>query len=65
MGTCSCGCRPTIALQSSIADQFIPVQQTLDASDALNEWTTAIGSAVFAVPPGFSAEHHLASDLFD
>lgn len=53
------------ALQSSIAEQFIPVQQTLDASDALNEWTTAIGSAVFALPPGFSAEHHLASGLFD
>ncbi len=54
-----------IALQSSIADQFIPVQQTLDASDALNEWTTAIGSAVFVLPAGFTAEHHLASALFD
>lgn len=53
------------ALQSSIAEQFIPVQQTLDASDALNEWTTAIGSAVFALPPGFSAENHLAAGLFD
>ncbi len=54
-----------IALQSSIAEQFIPVQQTLDASDALNEWTTAIGSAVFAVPPGFTADRHLAAGLFD
>lgn len=53
-----------IALQSSIAEQFIPVQQTLDASDALNEWTTAIGSAVFALPPGFTPERHLAHDLF-
>ncbi|MEO7589299.1 MAG: Dyp-type peroxidase [Arachnia sp.] len=54
-----------MAMQSSIADQFIPVQQTLDASDALNEWTTAIGSAVFVLPPGFSYDHHLAAGLFD
>ncbi len=54
-----------ISLQSSVAEQFIPVQQTLDASDALNEWTTAIGSAVFALPPGFSADRHLAAGLFD
>ena len=40
------------AFQASIADQFIPVQRTLDESDALNEWTTAIGSAVFVIPPG-------------
>lgn len=53
-----------MAMQSSIAEQFIPVQKTLDASDALNEWTTAIGSAVFALPPGFSADRHLAEDLF-
>ena len=42
------------AFQASIADQFIPVQRALDDSDALNEWTTAIGSAVFAVPPGYA-----------
>ncbi|MGO1383823.1 MAG: Dyp-type peroxidase [Arachnia sp.] len=54
-----------VAMQSSIAEQFIPVQQTLDALDALNEWTTAIGSAVFVLPPGFSAERHLAAGLFD
>lgn len=54
-----------MAMQSSIAEQFIPVQQTLDASDALNEWTTAIGSAVFAIPPGFSADRPLAAGLFE
>lgn len=54
-----------VAMQASIAEQFIPVQQTLDASDALNEWTTAIGSAVFALPPGFTPERHLAAALFD
>lgn len=54
-----------MALQTSIAEQFIPVQQSLDASDALNEWTTAIGSAVFALPPGFTSQQHLAAGLFD
>lgn len=54
-----------MAMQSSIAEQFIPVQQTLDASDALNEWTSAIGSAVFAIPPGFSADRPLAAGLFE
>ncbi|HMS36692.1 MAG TPA: Dyp-type peroxidase [Arachnia sp.] len=42
------------AFQASLADQFIPVQRALDDSDALNEWTTAIGSAVFAIPPGYA-----------
>lgn len=51
------------AFQASIADQFIPVQRTLDQSDALNEWTTAIGSAVFAVPPGFADDGWLGEGL--
>ncbi len=51
------------AFQASIADQFIPVQRTLDQSDALNEWTTAIGSAVFAVPPGFGPDGWIAEGL--
>lgn len=42
-----------IAFQKSIADTFIPVQRKLDLQDALNEWTHAIGSAVFAVLPGW------------
>jgi dye decolorizing peroxidase len=32
--------------------QFIPVQQRLADSDALNEWITTIGSATFAILPG-------------
>ena len=31
---------------------FTPIQRRLDDLDLLNEWTTPIGSAVFAVPPG-------------
>nr|BFE78182.1 hypothetical protein GCM10020093_007830 [Planobispora longispora] len=36
--------------QADIARQFIPVQKRLAEADLLNEWTTPIGSAVFAVP---------------
>ena len=51
------------AFQASIADQFIPVQRNLDQLDALNEWTTAIGSAVFAIPPGFQPDGYLGEGL--
>jgi dye decolorizing peroxidase len=40
--------------QANLEDQFTPIQQMLDEADELNEWTTAIGSAEFAVLPGFS-----------
>ncbi|WP_406314626.1 Dyp-type peroxidase [Streptosporangium sp. NBC_01639] len=38
--------------QADITRQFLPVQKRLAEVDLLNEWTTPIGSAVFAVPPG-------------
>jgi dye decolorizing peroxidase len=40
------------SFQADIARQFIPMQQRLADLDLLNEWTTPIGSAVFAIPPG-------------
>lgn len=51
------------AFQASIADQFIPVQRKLDLEDALNEWTTAIGSAVFVIPPGFQESGWIGEGL--
>ncbi|WP_235737544.1 Dyp-type peroxidase [Nocardioides alcanivorans] len=39
--------------QVDVERQFTRIQQSLDESDALNEWTTAVGSAEFAVLPGF------------
>lgn len=42
-----------LAFQHSITETFVPVQRKLDLQDALNEWTTAIGSAVFAILPGW------------
>ena len=38
--------------QADVARQFLPIQRRLAERDLLNEWTTPIGSAVFAVPPG-------------
>lgn len=52
------------AFQANIADQFIPVQRMLDQGDALNEWTTAIGSAVFVIPPGFQEGGWIGEGLF-
>lgn len=40
------------AYMANIAHQFVPVQQRLADLDLLNTWTTPIGSAVFALPPG-------------
>jgi hypothetical protein len=40
--------------QADITRQFIPIQKKLAKLDLLNAWTTPIGSAVFAVPPGCS-----------
>lgn len=43
-----------ICFQRDPREQFIPVQQRLDAGDRMNEWITHIGSAVFAIFPGTS-----------
>lgn len=41
-----------VSFQADIERQFVPLQRRLDELDLLNEWTTPIGSAVFALPPG-------------
>ncbi|MGW5381080.1 Dyp-type peroxidase [Nocardia sp. NPDC003963] len=40
------------AYQRDVRTQFLPVQRRLAEFDALNVWTTPVGSAVFAIPPG-------------
>jgi dye decolorizing peroxidase len=42
-----------LSYQADLVSQFIPLLTRLDAADALNEWTTTIGSAGFVIPPGF------------
>ncbi|WP_166140804.1 Dyp-type peroxidase [Nocardioides ochotonae] len=51
------------SFQADLLDQFVPIQQTLDELDSLNEWTTAIGSATFAVLPGFEPGSWLGQSL--
>lgn len=40
------------AYMANIQTQYLPVQQRLADLDLLNTWTTPVGSAVFALPPG-------------
>ncbi|WP_084721663.1 Dyp-type peroxidase [Rhodococcus marinonascens] len=49
--------------QRDIDTQFLPVQQRLAEFDALNQWTTPIGSAVYAIPPGTAPGHYLGQTL--
>lgn len=41
-----------VSFQADVERQFTPIQRRLDEMDLLNEWTTPVGSAVFAIPPG-------------
>lgn len=52
-----------LSFQADLGDQFVPIQRTLDAADELNEWTTAVGSAEFAVLPGFAEGEWLGQPL--
>ncbi|MDI6911933.1 Dyp-type peroxidase [Nocardioides sp.] len=51
------------SFQASLAGQFVPIQRSLDRADALNTWTTATGSAVFVVLPGFERGDWLGSTV--
>ncbi len=52
-----------VAYQADIAKQFLPVQQRLAELDLLNTWTTPIGSAVFAIPPGVAEDGWIGDSL--
>lgn len=54
-----------LAFQANIANQFVPIQNRLDANDALNDWTHAIGSGVFAIPGGFAPGDWIGRALFE
>lgn len=53
------------AYAADLTSQFIPVQQTLADQDLLNIWTTPIGSAVFALPPGAADGGWVGAELLD
>ena len=52
------------AYQRDIAKQYLPVQRRLEKFDLLSQWTTPIGSSVWAIPHGVTKGNTLASDLF-
>ena len=54
-----------VAFQADVTAQFVPIQERLDQLDLLNQWTTPIGSAVFAVPPGAREGGFVGEELFD
>lgn len=54
-----------VSYQADATAQFVPIQQRLDELDLLNEWTTPIGSAVFAIPPGCDENGFIGDTLFD
>lgn len=54
-----------VAYQSDPVTQYIPMQQRLDKLDLLNQWTTPIGSAVFAIPPGCAEGGYIGETLLD
>lgn len=53
-----------VSYQADADRQFVPIQQRLDELDLLNEWTTPVGSAVFAIPPGCPSGGFIGQDLF-
>ncbi len=54
-----------VSFQADVDRQFVPIQQRLDELDLLNEWTTPIGSAVFAVPPGCREGGYIGETLLE
>jgi dye decolorizing peroxidase len=52
-----------LSYQADVVSQFLPLLARLDAADALNEWTTTIGSAAFMIPPGFQPGGWLGQNL--
>lgn len=51
------------AYMANMEQQFVPVQQRLADLDILNTWTTPIGSAVFALPPGCQPGGYIGEGL--
>lgn len=54
-----------VSYQADIGRQYVPVQLRLAELDLLNVWTTPIGSAVFAVPPGVAPGEWIGQRLLE
>lgn len=53
------------AYQADLAAAFVPVQARLAQADALNTWTTHIGSATYAIPPGAKPGSFIGQTLLE
>ncbi|KQU65121.1 iron uptake transporter deferrochelatase/peroxidase subunit [Phycicoccus sp. Root101] len=53
-----------VAFMRDAHRQFVPMQKALAAKDRLNEYIEHTGSAVFACPPGLTADEHWGQRLF-
>jgi dye decolorizing peroxidase len=53
-----------LAYQADVDEGFVPVQRRLADLDLLNQWTTPVGSAVFAIPPGCREGGFVGETLF-
>ncbi|GAA2552135.1 dye decolorizing peroxidase [Neomicrococcus aestuarii] len=53
-----------ISYQADVDRQYVPLQHRLDELDLLNQWTTPIGSAVFAILPGCHEGGFVGETLF-
>lgn len=54
-----------ISYQADAERQFVPLQRRLEQLDILNLWTTPIGSAVFAIPPGCEPSGFIGETILD
>ncbi len=52
-----------VAYAADLTAQFLPIQQRLAENDLFNTWTTPIGSAVFAIPPGCDPDGFIGDTL--
>ncbi len=51
------------SFQADLGAQFVPIARRLDRADALHEWTSHLGSAEFAILPGFAEGGWLGDTL--
>ncbi|GAB2463583.1 deferrochelatase/peroxidase EfeB [Conyzicola lurida] len=54
-----------ICFQRDPRAQFVPIQLQLAKNDAMNEYLRHVGSGIFAVPPGATADRPIGAGLFD
>lgn len=53
-----------LAYQRDPRKQFIPIQKRLASHDAMNEYISHVGSAIFAIPPGVHEGSFIGASLF-